>query len=71
MRLECIKGYTHEEKIVCLQGDIVVFNGNEDEMLILHGAQGWCEGIKLLLEPKIVAEHFKFKGLSDSCKCHK
>jgi hypothetical protein len=68
MRLECIKSIVSvnvnntQEEIVCLQGDIIVFNGNnKDEILIFEGVEGWCEGIKLHLTPKIVAEHFKFK----------
>ena len=58
MKLECIKGYAHEEGIVCLQGDIVVFNGTDVE---LEGIAGWCEGIEITFSPQIVAEHFKVK----------
>ena len=54
MKLECIKGYAHEEGIVCLQGDIVVFNGTDDGIVE-------CEGIEITFSPQIVAEHFKVK----------
>jgi hypothetical protein len=59
MRLECIKGYSHEEGIVCLQGDIVVYNGTEDGVVELEGVEGWCDGLILTFSPQIVVEHFK------------
>jgi hypothetical protein len=59
MKLECIKGYSHEEGIVCLQGDIVVYNGTEDGIVELEGVEGWCDGLILTFSPQIVVEHFK------------
>ena len=62
MKLECIKGYAHEEGVICLQGDVVVFIGMYDEGIVdLEGVEGWCTGIEMSLSPKIVAEHFKVK----------
>jgi surfactin synthase thioesterase subunit len=61
MKLECIKGYAHEEGIVCLQGDIVVFNGTDDGIVELEGIQGWCEGLELAFSPEMIVNHFKVK----------
>lgn len=61
MKLECIKGYAHEEGVVCLQGDVVIFNGMDEGIVDLEGLEGWCAGIEISFSPKIVAEHFKVK----------
>ena len=61
MKLECIKGYAHEEGIVCLQGDIVVFNGTDDGIVELEGIQGWCEGLELAFSSEMIVNHFKVK----------
>jgi len=61
MKLECIKGYAHEEGIVCLQGDIVVLTGTDEGIVELEGIEGWCYSIEMSFTPKIVAEHFKVK----------
>jgi hypothetical protein len=61
MKLECIKGYAHEEGIVCLQGDIVVFNSTDDGIVELEGIQGWCEGLELAFSPEMIVNHFKVK----------
>lgn len=58
--LECIKGYAHEEGVVCLQGDIVEVTSTEEEEVLLEGKYGWSKGIEIVFTPKIVAEYFKF-----------
>ena len=58
--LECIKGYAHEEGVVCLQGDIVEVFDTDEGMVYLEGKMGWCARIELNFSPKIIAEHFKF-----------
>ncbi len=58
--LECIKGYAHEEGVVCLQGDIVEVFDTDEGMVYLEGKMGWCAGIELNFSPKIIAEHFRF-----------
>jgi hypothetical protein len=60
MKLECIKGFADEDQIICLQGDIVVFNGIDDDGIVeLEGVEGWCDGLILTFSPQIVVEHFK------------
>lgn len=58
--LECIKGYAHEEGVVCLQGDIVEVLNTDEGMVYLEGKMGWCAGIEFNFSPKIVAEYFRF-----------
>ena len=62
MKLECIKGFANDETLVCLQGDIVAWNGNDDNGDIeLEGLEGWCEGLILIFSPQMVVDHFKVK----------
>jgi hypothetical protein len=56
--LKAIKGYATEENVVFLTGDKVEVLGNEEGLVDLIGIDGWCNGIEMSFNPKVVAECF-------------
>jgi hypothetical protein len=60
MKLEAIKGYSTNENVVFLQGDIVEVIGTEEGIIDLIGVEGWCEGIEMSFSPKVISEYFKY-----------
>jgi hypothetical protein len=56
--LKAIKGYATEENVVFLTGDKVEVLGNEEGLVDLIGIDGWCKGIEMNFNPKVVAECF-------------
>lgn len=61
MTLKAIKGYSTNEDVVFLTGDIVIVNEMEEGIVYLEGITGWSKGTELSLSPKIVAECFKYE----------
>ena len=61
MMLKAIKGYSTDENVVFLTGDVVRVIDMEEGMVYLEGEIGWCKGIELSFSPKIVAEYFKYE----------
>ena len=62
MKLEVIKGYSTNENVVFLQGDIVEVIGTEEGAIELIGVEGWCEGIEMNFSPRVISEYFKYKS---------
>lgn len=64
MKLEAIKGYSTNENVVFLTGDVVKVNGMEEGSVELEGVAGWCKDVILDFSPKVVADHFKVIGIT-------
>ena len=56
--LFAIKGYSTNENVVFLKGDVVEILGIEEGNVDLIGVAGWCNGIEMNFSPKIIAECF-------------
>lgn len=61
MILKAIKGYSTDENVVFLTGDVVRVIEMEEGIVYLEGITGWSKGIELSFSPKIVAEYFKYE----------
>lgn len=66
MKFECIKGMADRDNmnVVCMQGDVVIFNETEEGMVYVEGIAGWCKGLELNFTPKQFTEHFKIIGIT-------